>query len=84
MDELTRRECQILLLVMDGLSNGEIGTRLGIKPATVKKHLERVYIKLGVSNRTGAAIQGLRLKPANTKNDNSMKTRRPSKRTKQS
>jgi DNA-binding CsgD family transcriptional regulator len=36
-------------------SNSEIGMILGIKRATVGKHLERIYPKLGVKNRTAAA-----------------------------
>jgi len=38
-----------------GKSNLEIAAILGIKPATVGKHLERIYPKLGVENRTAAA-----------------------------
>jgi DNA-binding CsgD family transcriptional regulator len=38
-----------------GKSNAEIGVILEIKPATVGKHLEHIYPKLGVENRTAAA-----------------------------
>jgi DNA-binding CsgD family transcriptional regulator len=38
-----------------GKSSAEIGVILGIRPATVGKHLEHIYPKLGVENRTAAA-----------------------------
>jgi len=41
--------------VARGKSNAEIGLILGITPATVGKHLERIYPKLGVENRSAAA-----------------------------
>src|SRR5215208_2898373 len=53
---LTERQAELALLVAQGLSNNEIGERLGIAPATVKKHLEQVYNRLGVSNRTQLAV----------------------------
>lgn len=53
--ELTPREREVLFWIAHGKSNSEIATILGIKPATVGKHLERIYPKLGVENRTAAA-----------------------------
>ena len=44
----------MLFWVARGKSNAEIAAILGIKPATVGKHLERIYPKLGVENRTAA------------------------------
>lgn len=51
---LTRRECEVMLLVADGLSNGAIASVLVIELSTVRKHLEHVYDKLGVRTRTAA------------------------------
>jgi DNA-binding CsgD family transcriptional regulator len=54
---LTRREREIIDLVAKGCSNAEIAAALTIAPTTVRKHLENIYAKLGVSNRT-AAVAG--------------------------
>ncbi len=51
---LTMRELQVLELVADGLSNGEIAARLFVSTHTVKFHLRRVYAKLEVRNRVEA------------------------------
>jgi DNA-binding NarL/FixJ family response regulator len=51
---LTPRERAVLGLVAEGLMNKEIAARLDVRPATVKKHLERTYGKLGVHTRTAA------------------------------
>lgn len=52
---LTPREREVLFWLARGKSNNEIGAILGIAAATVGKHLERIYPKLGVENRTAAA-----------------------------
>jgi DNA-binding NarL/FixJ family response regulator len=52
---LTRRETQILRLVSEGHSNGELARMLWVTEQTVKFHLSNVYRKLHVSNRTEAA-----------------------------
>ena len=52
---LTPRERDVLLWLTSGKSNAEIGAILGIAAATVGKHLERIYPKLGVENRTAAS-----------------------------
>lgn len=54
VDQLTRRERQILRRVAQGETNAEVAWRLGISPQTVRKHLENAYEKLGVHTRTGA------------------------------
>jgi ATP/maltotriose-dependent transcriptional regulator MalT len=53
-DRLTRRECDVMLCVADGLSNAEIASVLVVERSTVRKHLEHIYEKLGVRSRTGA------------------------------
>jgi DNA-binding CsgD family transcriptional regulator len=52
---LTPREAEVLMWVARGKTSGEIATILGTKPATVSKHLDHIYQKLGVENRTAAA-----------------------------
>jgi DNA-binding CsgD family transcriptional regulator len=51
---LTRRETEIMAMVADGHSDAEIADALVIRPDTVKKHLQRIYRKLGVHSRTAA------------------------------
>jgi CheY-like chemotaxis protein/DNA-binding CsgD family transcriptional regulator len=53
--KLTAREAEVLYWVVKGKINRDIGEILGASPATVKKHLERVFAKLGVETRTSAA-----------------------------
>jgi len=55
---LTRRESEVLYWVSMGKTNEEVATIVGAKPPTIKKHLEHIYDKLGVSNRTAAARLG--------------------------
>jgi DNA-binding CsgD family transcriptional regulator len=57
LDRLTAREAEILELVAAGLTNAVIAERLWVSPATVKKHLENVYAKLGVANRAAAVVK---------------------------
>lgn len=58
---LTPREREILALVAQGLSNPGIAARLCIGDSTVKTHLLHVFEKLGVSDRTRAAIRAMEL-----------------------
>lgn len=53
---LTDRESQVLGLVCDGLSNKQIALRLGITERTVKAHLGSVFQRIGVTDRTQAAL----------------------------
>jgi DNA-binding NarL/FixJ family response regulator len=55
IEKLTARERQVLEHVVFGKGNEAIALELGIAPATVAKHLEHAYRKLGVQNRTAAA-----------------------------
>jgi CheY-like chemotaxis protein/DNA-binding CsgD family transcriptional regulator len=53
--KLTAREAEVLYWVVKGKINRDIADILGASPATIKKHLERVFAKLGVETRTAAA-----------------------------
>lgn len=55
-EKLTPRELEVLELLAEGLSNKEIGGRLGIAEKTVRIHVSRVLDKLGVADRTQAVI----------------------------
>ena len=57
--KLTAREAEVLYWVVKGKINRDIGDILGASPATVKKHLERVFAKLGVETRTAAAAMAM-------------------------
>lgn len=58
---LSAREAEILLWVAQGKSNSEVGMILQISAATVKKHLEHIYQKLGVEGRNAATLRALEL-----------------------
>lgn len=55
---LTLRERQILELITDGLTNRQIGERLGIAEKTVKNYVSGLLDKLGLERRTQAAVYG--------------------------
>ncbi|MQB41729.1 response regulator transcription factor [Rhizobium sp. ICMP 5592] len=54
--ELTDRESEVLQLVATGLSNKQIGLKLDLHEKTVKHHMTQIFTKLGVANRTEAAM----------------------------
>lgn len=54
---LSRRECEVLDWVAAGKSDAQAAAILGISVRTVQKHLEHVYVKLGVEGRTAAAMR---------------------------
>jgi len=54
---LTPRELEVMRLVAEGLSNKHIGLRLSLQEKTVKHHMTQILLKLGVTNRTEAAIK---------------------------
>lgn len=57
---LTAREIDVLRLIAVGRTNREIGMALSIGVGTVKGHLQRIYRKLRVGNRTQAAVEASR------------------------
>ncbi|MBO6766868.1 MAG: response regulator transcription factor [Erythrobacter sp.] len=61
---LTPREQDVLAHVAEGLTNKEIARELEISPATVKVHVERIIGKLGVADRTQAAVLAVKMASA--------------------
>lgn len=57
---VTEREAEVLLWIARGKSNRDIADILHLSPRTVNKHLEQIYAKLGVENRTSAAALAVR------------------------
>ncbi len=60
--KLTGREMEVLRLMADGATNTEISARLSISPHTVKSHVIHIFNKLGVNDRTQAAVLATRNK----------------------
>ncbi len=58
---LSAREQEVLALIVEGLTNKEIGRRLSLSPDTVKNHVVHIIEKLGVSDRTQAAVTAIRM-----------------------
>jgi DNA-binding NarL/FixJ family response regulator len=58
---LTSRESEVLLWISRGKANREIGEILAISPRTVNKHLEQIFVKLGVENRASATARAIRV-----------------------
>lgn len=54
--ELTKRELEVLKLIANGLFNKEIAAELDISERTVKNHISNIFHKIGVSDRTQAAV----------------------------
>jgi len=57
---LTRREQQVIELLVDGLTNREIAARLVVEPDTIKDHVQSIIKKLGATDRTHAAVIAVR------------------------
>jgi DNA-binding NarL/FixJ family response regulator len=64
--ELTPRETEVWALVADGLSNPQIAERLKLSENTVKFHVQHLFTKLGVNNRTEAALKFVSARPPST------------------
>ncbi|RJO70692.1 DNA-binding response regulator [Nocardia panacis] len=64
LSSLTDREREILLLIVGGLSNREVGARLFISLDTVKEHVSRILTKLQVASRIEAAVVAVRAEHA--------------------
>jgi DNA-binding NarL/FixJ family response regulator len=58
---LTGREVEVLRLVALGLSNSDIAAQLAVSPRTVHAHLRSIFDKLGVTTRTAAAHEAVRI-----------------------
>ena len=59
-ERLSARELEVLALIVEGLTNKEIASRLCLSPDTVKNHVVHIIQKLGVSDRTQAAVMAVR------------------------
>jgi two-component system, NarL family, response regulator LiaR len=58
--ELTKREREVLALMVDGLNNTQIAGRLKVSPSTIKSHVSNILSKLGAASRTEAVTLALR------------------------
>ena len=61
VEPLTPREIEVLQLLAEGLSNKEIGSRLGISESTAKFHVNAILSKLGAQGRTDAVVRAVRM-----------------------
>ena len=59
--DLSEREFQIMELVSIGKFNKEIADKLNIQPATITKHIQHIFQKMGVQNRTEATLRFLEM-----------------------
>ena len=57
---LSPREAEVLKFLADGLSAPQIAAELHLSPSTIKTHLQRLYERLGVSDRAAAVAEGMR------------------------
>ena len=62
--DLTEREREVILLMVEGLNNTQIAGRLVVSPSTIKSHVSSILAKLGVTSRTEAVALAIRHKLA--------------------
>lgn len=60
--DLTEREREVLILMVEGLNNTQIAGRLTVSPSTIKSHVSNILAKMGVASRTEAVALALRYK----------------------
>lgn len=60
IEELTKREMEVLIKIANGMSNKEIASTLNISERTVKNHISNIFKKIDVSDRTQAAVFAIR------------------------
>jgi NarL family two-component system response regulator LiaR len=60
-EDLTEREREVLVLLVEGLNNTEIAEKLVVSPSTIKSHVSNILAKLNVTSRTEAAALAVRL-----------------------
>lgn len=60
-ERLTARELQVLELVAEGYTGAEIGLELGVSPATVRAHIERMRVRMNVGTRAALVAKAIRL-----------------------
>lgn len=70
INELTRRELEVLILLTSGMLNKEIAQKLYISEKTVKNHVSNIFKKIGVSDRTQAAVFAIKNSIVDLKNTN--------------
>lgn len=68
MEHLTARESQVLEQIAQGLTNESIANRLGMAEGTARVHTKSILRKLGVNNRTQAALQFMAAKKTESSN----------------
>ncbi|MBD3671219.1 MAG: response regulator transcription factor [Gammaproteobacteria bacterium] len=59
--KITKRECEILILVAKGMSRGQIGEALGLSPNTVATHIKSIYRKLNITSKSEATLRAFKL-----------------------
>lgn len=61
--QVTPRQAEILRLIASGLSDKQIGSRLGVSPRTIQSHVDRLYLQNGLHKRTALIAAWVREHP---------------------